>query len=555
MPATPTPHPHRTRERAMWTVRARRVELVGSGLVLALAVVVVVGWLAGIAAMVQVQQDTQSMKLNAAVAFGLLAGAHLTGNVNVRRGLQAGALVLAMVMVLQYAFDLSLGIDELVVTDDVEPAAPYPGRPSESTVISVALLGAAGLLSSLGRRKIAEYLFLVPLTFGMVAVWGYAYGVSSMYRVGPYSSMAFHTAVAIVVLSLLGLLAVRHGTLQWIAYGRDSGAVLQRILIPLAVVLLPFLGWLVVRGQDLEYFDLAFAAALLVSFMALLTIAVGLIAGITAMRTDRERDQLVDELHHVNQELEDRVRARSLQVNRQRTKLALLEERDRIARDLHDRVIQRIFAAGLQVGSMSRTARKLVGPDGAPDPRLPEGLNSVATELDMAIRELRNSIFELTSIADHDDIEQVVRDVVARASRILGFMPKISVSGEVAGLDADLVANIASVLQEALSNVARHAQASEAEVVFAADEHEVEVRVSDDGIGMPDPLPRSSGVSNLLNRARTLGGSATWAPGAEGGTVMTWRVPRDPQEGAAVAWVVDDVDVQPAEFVDGVSQG
>ena len=300
----------------------------------------------------------------------------------------------------------------------------------------------------------------------MVAVWGYAYGVSSMYRVGPYSSMAFHTAVSIVVLSLLGLLAVRQGTLQWISFGRDPGAVLQRILIPLAVVLLPVPGLAGGAGSGPGgYFDLAFASALLVSFMALLTIAVGLIAGITAMRTDRERDQLVDELHHVNQELEDRVRSRSLQVNRQRTKLALLEERDRIARDLHDRVIQRIFAAGLQVGSMSRTARKLVGPDGAPDPRLPEGLNSVATELDMAIRELRNSIFELTSIADHDDIEQVVRDVVARASRILGFMPKISVSGEVAGLDADLVAHIASVLQEALSNVARHARASEVEVV------------------------------------------------------------------------------------------
>lgn len=552
MPPTTVQSSHRARERAMWTVLGRRVEMGGGAVILAASAVVLVGWLAGVDALVQMQRDMQSMKFNAALGFGLLAAAHVTSHLGVRRWLQFAVLLIGLLLMVQYAFDLSLGVDELVVDDDVAPAPPYPGRPSEATVISISVLAAAGLLTGLGRRVWAEYLLLVPLTFGMIAVWGYAYGVSSMYRIGPYSSMAVHTALTIVVLSLLALVAVRGGTLQWIMFGRDPGAALQRILIPLAVVLLPMLGWLVVRGLDAGYYDIGFGAALMVSFMALLVIAVGLIAGRTALRIDRERDLLVEELHHVNQELEDRVRSRSLQVNRQRTKLALLEERDRIARDLHDRVIQRIFAAGLQVGSMSRTARKLVGPDGAPDPRLPEGLNSVATELDMAIRELRNSIFELTSIADHDDIEQVVRDVVARASRILGFMPKISVSGEVAGLDADLVAHVASVLQEALSNVARHAQASEVEVVFRADDRGVEVCVADDGIGMPDPLPRSSGVSNLLNRARTMGGTATWTPRASGGTVMTWRVPReagDPPPELAT-WIAE---AEPQ--IDGVGQG
>ena len=156
-----------------------------------------------------------------------------------------------------------------------------------------------------------------------------------------------------------------------------------------------------------------------------------------------------------------------------------------------------------------------------------EQLDLVATELDLAIRELRNSIFELTSIDDHDDVEQVVRDIVSRAARILGFMPRVEVAGEIAGLGADLVANLASVIQEGLSNVARHARATSAEVALHATQHQLRPRITDDGIGLPDPLPRSSGISNLMNRARNLGGTATWTANEPTGTVFVWQVPRE----------------------------
>jgi signal transduction histidine kinase len=155
----------------------------------------------------------------------------------------------------------------------------------------------------------------------------------------------------------------------------------------------------------------------------------------------------------------------------------------------------------------------------------------VATELDLAIRELRNSIFELTSIDDHDNLEQVVYDIAARASRILGFMPRVEVTGAVVGVPADLVAQLASVIQEALSNVARHARANAVEVVVEGTEHMLQVRIVDDGVGLPDPLPRSSGISNLMSRARNLGGTATWGNNAPSGTELVWRVPRDPEVG------------------------
>jgi signal transduction histidine kinase len=261
---------------------------------------------------------------------------------------------------------------------------------------------------------------------------------------------------------------------------------------------------------------------LIVGFVALLMVAIGYGVGRRALALDRERDTLLNELQRVNDELEDRVRIRSHQLNRQRTKLALFEERDRIARDLHDRVIQRIFAAGLQVGALSRTAAK-----GVPVSDVAENLDLVATELDLAIRELRNSIFQLTSVDDQDGIEQVMHDVAARASRILGFMPHMMVDGEVTKISSEMVAQIASVMQEGLSNIARHAQASAAEVNVSASEGYLQVKIIDDGVGLPDPLPRSSGISNLINRARNFDGTATWSNGPEGGTVLVWRVPMD----------------------------
>jgi signal transduction histidine kinase len=103
----------------------------------------------------------------------------------------------------------------------------------------------------------------------------------------------------------------------------------------------------------------------------------------------------------------------------------------------------------------------------------------------------------------------------------------VEVSGPVAGIPAELVAQIASVMQEGLSNVARHAQATAAEVAVEATDHELLVRITDNGVGLPDPLPRSSGINNLINRARQLGGSATWSANDPSGTVVVWKVPRE----------------------------
>ena len=132
--------------------------------------------------------------------------------------------------------------------------------------------------------------------------------------------------------------------------------------------------------------------------------------------------------------------------------VAVLEDRERIARDLHDRVIQRLFAAGLGIEAF----RKGVG-----DPRLAERLARVVGELDDTIRELRSSIFQLTITSATQSWRAMILDVCADERAALGFDPAVRFDGPVDTIITNKVGDhLLAVLREALSNVAHHAQAT-----------------------------------------------------------------------------------------------
>ena len=526
MTSAAPPHGLRTAHRE-WPSRASRYVVGLAVLGLALAVAVVLGWYLRVPELVQLRPDLTAMRINTAIGLALVAlSVLLPGRWRIVPA--ALALLLMTVVLLQYVTGRSLGVDELFVEDWATPAIAEPGRIAVNTAICIALLAVAVLVAR-RLRWVADLASATAIAVALVAVYGYAFGTVQLYRLSELAPMAFNSALVIIVAGCAVGLGVPGGAFQWVAFGKDWGARLQRALVPVGVVVLPFVAWLFSRGVANGTYNATLAFTLMVSVVAIAVTLIGFLIGREAREFDTEQQLLVEELSRLNEQLEDRVRSRSVQINRQRTRLALLEERDRIARDLHDRVIQRIFAAGLQVAALGRTARKFEKEHGI-DGVLGESLNGVAKELDVAIRELRNSIFELTSIGDHDDVEQVLHDIASRASRILGFMPRVEATGAVEGLPPDLVAQVASVIQEALSNVARHARASAAQVSLVGTDSDLTVRVTDDGIGLPDPLPRSSGISNLMNRARNLGGTATWTPHEPKGTVMTWRVPRRPGE-------------------------
>jgi signal transduction histidine kinase len=197
--------------------------------------------------------------------------------------------------------------------------------------------------------------------------------------------------------------------------------------------------------------------------------------------------------------------------------LAVYEDRDRIARDLHDHVIQRLFASGMALEGMTRQ----VG-----SPVLQTKLQRTVDDLDQTIREIRSTIFALQGGPEetagmHLRLVAVVGDVTADR----GISPTLSVSGLVDTLVPDEIANHAlAVVREALSNLIRHASARTASVAVSADDT-LRIEVTDDGVGMPDG-GRRSGLSNLADRATALGGTMRIEPGPDGrGTRLLWEVP------------------------------
>ncbi|ARF56447.1 sensor histidine kinase [Streptomyces gilvosporeus] len=212
---------------------------------------------------------------------------------------------------------------------------------------------------------------------------------------------------------------------------------------------------------------------------------------------------------------------------RDRERLAVLEDRDRIARDLHDLVIQRLFATGMMLESAYRKSTV---------PEVAQGVGKAVDELDVTIQEIRTAIFALQQSpaeAPSGLRTRVLREI-GTAAVPLGFQPSANFIGPVDSRVGELTGkNLIAALREALSNAFRHAQASRIEVVVDAtitlpDGSEgVRLTVTDDGIGIP-PGGRRSGLKNLARRAESLGGSSTYGPGlGEGGsgTKVTWEAP------------------------------
>ncbi|QKW23530.1 GAF domain-containing protein [Kitasatospora sp. NA04385] len=200
-------------------------------------------------------------------------------------------------------------------------------------------------------------------------------------------------------------------------------------------------------------------------------------------------------------------------------RVALLQERDRIARDLHDLAIQRLFAVGMTLQGATRFIDH---------PQARDRVLRAIDELDETAKTIRATIFGLRAReagpAAHG-LRAAVVAAVERATALLGFAPALRMAGLLdVGVPAELADEAAAVLQEALSNAARHARAGTVEVVVETDEEHLTVTVSDDGVGLPEG-GRRSGLANLAERAAALGGEfrARTRPG--GGTELVWKVP------------------------------
>ena len=212
------------------------------------------------------------------------------------------------------------------------------------------------------------------------------------------------------------------------------------------------------------------------------------------------------------------------EARREHERLAVYEDRDRIARDLHDLVIQRLFATGMMLQGTTRI-------DDVPAAAA-DRVSRAVDELDETIKEIRQTIFALHEPVDGPTSSvrgRVLREI-AQSGALLGFEPAVRFVGPVDSMLSALEADhLVAALREALTNAAKHASARRVEVVVQIDRGDVVLVVTDDGIGVPGEGPgRRSGVANVAARAQDLGGTCRLERvSTTGGTRLTWSVPLD----------------------------
>jgi signal transduction histidine kinase len=204
---------------------------------------------------------------------------------------------------------------------------------------------------------------------------------------------------------------------------------------------------------------------------------------------------------------------------------ALLHDRERIARDLHDTVIQRLFATGLGLQGLARMVDEV---------EVADRIQGAVDDLDATIREIRRVIFELQA-HERGNLSVRVR-VLALAAEMtptLGFEPRVHFDGPIDTIVGPALAeHLLAALRELLSNVTRHARATAVEIRVRAG-LEVTLTVIDDGAGLEGARGIGRGIANLAERAKSRGGSFTLRPGVERGMVAVWSVPREKRAGVS----------------------
>jgi signal transduction histidine kinase len=210
-------------------------------------------------------------------------------------------------------------------------------------------------------------------------------------------------------------------------------------------------------------------------------------------------------------------------LHQQVQELAVLEDRERIAMDLHDTVIQQLFATGLSLEATSRLVR---------DEDVARRIHTSVEELDGTIRRIRSTIFTLSTASPvaAGGLRDRILALADKSTPVIGAQPRVIFEGPIdSGVAPELADEVVPVLRELLSNVARHAQARQVDVRLVVDDDEVLLQVDDDGVGPPATRTGPGlGLGNLSARAERLGGTFALRARDGGGSTAEWRVPRRP---------------------------
>ena len=309
--------PVRSRSILLSTIAGVVVFLVGSSVLL--------GWLLDVDSLKSVFPKFVTMKANTAVAFMLSGIAITCARIQDIRWLRGFATVCAglvtaigLATLLQYLGHADFGIDQLLIRESADSLQTLsPGRMAPMTATNFIMLGCALILTLAGTSRIvAQWFAIVTLLTSLTAFFGYCYGVQFLYRSGPYTSMALHTTLAFIVASLGVLCAHPAVGLMAQLTSQTPGGVVLRRLLPLTGLVLGILGWLLFKGIQVQLFDVAFGVALLV-MLSSATLAMLIWRSAAVLdQLDEKRLEAEAALRRSNEELEQHVEQRSMELRK-----------------------------------------------------------------------------------------------------------------------------------------------------------------------------------------------------------------------------------------------
>ena len=537
------------------------IPLAASSLGIFVSCSVLVGWTFNLLALRSILPDQPQMVPNTAVAF-IFASASLWLSAKEMRTARTHRLarIFPLLVVLvglltlgEYATGWHVGIDRLLFPGRLLViGASFPGRPSPHTAANFVLIGSALALLAVKAEwssRVAQLLSLIAATVSLAALVGYIYQVAFLYSISSYTGMALHTALTFTALSVGTLFVHPRRGLMSLIMSDSAGGIMARRLLPATIIIPVALGGLIMAGLRQGLYNTAFGMLLcVVSSIVILAVLIWRNAK-TLYHTDNERKQAEKALREAFDELEVRVGQRTAElsaINRtlhaevighkqaenaraqllQRLVTAQEEERSRISRELHDQMGQHLAALMLGLKALKTSSGRLL-PANKQLQHLYELTNQLAEEVHHLARELRPAA--LDDLGLHTALSNYVEQWSERSGTMIDFH---SSGLERQRISPQIETTVYRIVQEALTNVLKHAEATRVSVILEYRNGQIRTIVEDDGKGFDADTPTTPtviagglGLIGMQERVALVGGTfdVESKPGA--GTTLVIRIP------------------------------
>jgi signal transduction histidine kinase len=462
-------------------------------------------------------------------------------------------VLIGSITLVEYLTNLNSRFDSLLFPAALQKTQEsFPGRPSPHTALSFLLIGAALISMRIKRARVcrwAEPLALGAALIALLALVGYIYQVAFLYSITSYTGMALHSALTFVVLSV-GMLFLRpeRGLISFVTSDTAAG-LMVRHLLPATIAIPVVLGGLIMLGARTGFYDMAFGMVLcVVASIVILTVLIWRNAKVL-YRTDADRNQAEEALREAFDELEGRVEQRTAELSAingrlqnevlghkraetervqllQRLVTAQEEERRRISRELHDQMGQHIAALMLGLKAL-KTSSGVLLPANEQLQKLCELTNQLAEEVHRLARELRPAAL------DDLGLHTALSNYVEQWSEHTG----ISIDFHSRGLEKQRISpqietTVYRIVQEALTNVLKHASAKRVSVIIENRSDQIRALVEDDGKGFDADTPTSAtgssgglGLIGMKERVALVGGKFKVESKPGSGTTIVIRIP------------------------------